>query len=184
MGLADLLDLFPNQVAGILRSSSRPLSLSSSSSSLPTSVAALDTEVLVAALDRRLSHTIRRRHQIWLLLLRNVSEHKNKKQQATQEELTVSTRSSGLSCFVGFVECHSNFVLRDGVFVVGLEGGLLTFRPVLLPDLFDVLGVATLRVDLPLDDEGTESVFVWIVPLFSALWWHRRIYEGLRRFRD
>ena len=42
LGLADLLDLFPNRVAGILRSSSRPLSLSLSSSSLPTSVAALD----------------------------------------------------------------------------------------------------------------------------------------------
>ena len=107
---------------------------------------------------------------------------RTQEQQATQEELTVLTRSSGLSCFVGFVglvECHSNFVLRDGVFVVGLEGGLLTFRPVLLPDLFDVLGVAILRVDLPLDDEGTELVFVRIVPLFSALWWHRRIYEGL-----
>ena len=53
-----------------------------------------------------------------------------------------------------------------------------TSRPVLLPDLLDILEVAIQRVDLPLDDDVTESVFVCLIPLFSAFWWHRRIMRA------
>ena len=94
------------------------------------------------------------------------------KQQSTQEDLTFSGSSSalsGLSCFVGFVECLSNFVLRHGCFVVVSKGAYRAISKVFCSDCVNVFGVSPLGVDLSLKDEASKLGFVRCVPLNSTL---------------